>query len=68
MKRDYTFTFVRHNAGEMQDRKEDIPAHSFDEAVTMATAFCDIHECRISYVEWFDEELQLWQRSAVSYT
>jgi hypothetical protein len=69
MKHEYRFTFTRWTEKGPLESHDVAPfCQSFDAAIVWASGVCERNECRISSIEWYDEDLQRWQRSSVSYT
>jgi hypothetical protein len=65
---EYRFTFTRYGDDGMEEQGRAVTADDLDEAVAEAEGFCKRNKCRISKVEWFDEDGERWRQSDVSYT
>jgi hypothetical protein len=64
---EFRFTFVRYTDGGMEEQGRAVSADTLEEATVEAEGFCQRNDCRISRVEWFDQEAQRWRQSDVCY-
>jgi hypothetical protein len=64
---EYRFTFTRYSDGGMEEQGRIINAENLEEATVEAQSFCRRNQCKISRVEWYDEEAERWQNSVVQY-
>lgn len=67
MKNEYRFTFTRWTPQGPEENSDSVPADSLEDAMQWADGFCQRHNCRVSRIEWFDEEAGRWLNSVVSY-
>lgn len=66
--KDYGFTFTRWTDQGPEENSDKAPFATLDDALEWADGFCQRHNCKVSRIEWFDEDLQRWQNSSVAYT
>jgi len=64
---EYRFTFIRHNEGEIEEQGRTVNAANLEEATAEAQSFCRRNQCKISRIEWYDEEAERWRQSDVQY-